>query len=47
VRNLRDRTKQALSDLEKQEIHKREEDWFQKKGRSRNDQTAGGQITEV
>ena len=31
VRNLRDRIKQALSELEKQEIHKREEDWFHKK----------------
>ena len=31
VRNLTDRIKQALSELEKQEIHKREEDWFHKK----------------
>lgn len=31
VRNLRDKLKKALSELEKQEIYKREEDWFHKK----------------
>ena len=31
VRNLRDKLKEALSELEKQEIYKREEDWFDKK----------------
>ena len=31
VRNLRDKLKEALSDLEKQELHKKEEDWFNKK----------------
>lgn len=28
--NLRDELKEALSDLEKQELHKKEEDWFNK-----------------
>ena len=31
VRNLRDKLKEAVSDLEKQELHKKEEDWFNKK----------------
>ena len=31
VRILRDKPKEALSDLEKQELHKKEEDWFNKK----------------
>ena len=31
VRNLPDKLKVALSDLEKQELHKKEEDWFNKK----------------
>ena len=31
VRILRDKPKEALSDLEKQELHKKEEDWFDKK----------------
>ena len=31
VRILRDKPKKALSDLEKQELHKKEEDWFNKK----------------
>ena len=31
VRNLQDKLKEALSDLEKQELHKEDEDWFNKK----------------
>ena len=31
VLSLRDKLKEALSDLEKQELHKKEEDWFHKK----------------
>ena len=31
VRNLRDKLKKALNNLEKQELHKKEEDWFHKK----------------
>ena len=31
VRNLRDKLKKALNTLEKQELHKKEEDWFHKK----------------
>ena len=31
MRNLRDKLKEVLSDLEKQELHKKEEDWFNKK----------------
>ena len=30
VRNLRDKLKEAFRDLEKQELHKKEEDWFNK-----------------
>ena len=31
VRNLRDKLKKALNILEKQQLHKKEEDWFHKK----------------
>ena len=31
MRNLRDKLKKALNTLEKQELHKNEEDWFHKK----------------